>query len=682
MPRKEGEPAWPRLMSTHSFWLALEEVAHFWDDSRDEYYEVPDVDTDHEQHGDGDSGHGQGKESTSHDGKCVCPPETPSAPPRMKKVYRGRRSGNGSSMPEEKLDKAVKGFLDICTRPYRLQAIRRRLFNPSRLAVRDLRLPVSHAYEIGLVPMDPKLARKGHIEGPVLAVHVRSEVGMRAEQGREARGVGNWISRGEVLDLAREAGGCLLLAQKRSGEGRVEVRAGKGKWWGEKRRWGGTRGGHMPYESDEEPGVDPNKKTQEPEEMLDGVNGKHEEKEDVIDVGFGSEVAMKEEEQVPTPATNDARNGNPRKRPGSPKNGANLLENVASGRTAKHGAYVRPRKDFTSPIMVAGNGAKDRTVNLQNANNHHQPTSSSPPGGLSAAQQPPPPPPPPTSKTSNTTPTQHRLTDSNTAAIEPDTAAVEPAQNPADGAGGASEGAGTKKKKRHTARYLAMMEDYRALKPGAPQWDERVRYRRIGRPGSSKTPDAVGGAGGEKADDDDDVGGGGGGGGVRGWDTVFVVSAVNCHFCVVRMRVHEAYLRWLESGEGVVLPPDHEGEWSRRRRKGGREGGVEERGMEVDRHYDYDHDLGHEGRRSSSRGGGEGEGEEEEEEEREEGNDAGEDDVPCALLDKRNLYVDRTRWFNLLDEEDRVEALRGMWAVLGWVMRDVPESVGAKKGRC
>ena len=39
LPR-DGGGQWPRLTSTHAFWQALEEIAQFWDGSKDEYYEV------------------------------------------------------------------------------------------------------------------------------------------------------------------------------------------------------------------------------------------------------------------------------------------------------------------------------------------------------------------------------------------------------------------------------------------------------------------------------------------------------------------------------------------------------------------------------------------------------------------------------------------------------------------
>lgn len=35
------------------------------------------------------------------------------------------------------------------------------------------------------------------------------------------------------------------------------------------------------------------------------------------------------------------------------------------------------------------------------------------------------------------------------------------------------------------------------------------------------------------------------------------------------------------------------------------------------------------------------------------------------------LRVQRSRWYDLLKPEDRAQAMRGVWGVIGWMMRDV-----------
>lgn len=41
---------------------------------------------------------------------------------------------------------------------------------------------------------------------------------------------------------------------------------------------------------------------------------------------------------------------------------------------------------------------------------------------------------------------------------------------------------------------------------------------------------------------------------------------------------------------------------------------------------------------------------------------------PWYLLD-----VKRSKWFDLLVAEDRLEAMRGIWAILGWQMRNMTD---------
>ena len=37
------------------------------------------------------------------------------------------------------------------------------------------------------------------------------------------------------------------------------------------------------------------------------------------------------------------------------------------------------------------------------------------------------------------------------------------------------------------------------------------------------------------------------------------------------------------------------------------------------------------------------------------------------------LEIKRSKWFDLLVAQDRVEAMRGIWAILGWQMRNMTE---------
>jgi hypothetical protein len=79
-------------------------------------------------------------------------------------------------------------------------------------------------------------ARQGWMEGPVLGVQCRPDTNFGAGGNLEAE---------SVLDVVRELGGMLLLAQERAREGKSEVRAGEGKWWTTALRWGGGPGGEV-----------------------------------------------------------------------------------------------------------------------------------------------------------------------------------------------------------------------------------------------------------------------------------------------------------------------------------------------------------------------------------------------------------------------------------------------------
>jgi hypothetical protein len=42
------------------------------------------------------------------------------------------------------------------------------------------------------------------------------------------------------------------------------------------------------------------------------------------------------------------------------------------------------------------------------------------------------------------------------------------------------------------------------------------------------------------------------------------------------------------------------------------------------------------------------------------------------------LKVRRSRWYDLFDKEDRIEAMRGVWGVVGWLMRREKKGKGEK----
>jgi hypothetical protein len=109
------------------------------------------------------------------------------------------------------------------------------------------------------------------------------------------------------------------------------------------------------------------------------------------------------------------------------------------------------------------------------------------------------------------------------------------------------------------------VEHWKALRPGSSVWDPRTVYEAIG-----KDPDAE-------------------------WDEVFMISSLNHHISVLKLRVHPLYAQFLLEGK---LPDKIE--------------------------------------------------------------------AACAWA---SPVLNRTRWYDLFNVHDRVEAMRGLWGVMGYLMR-------------
>ncbi|OBT49160.1 hypothetical protein VE00_00009 [Pseudogymnoascus sp. WSF 3629] len=145
--------------------------------------------------------------------------------------------------------------------------------------------------------------------------------------------------------------------------------------------------------------------------------------------------------------------------------------------------------------------------------------------------------------------------------------------------------------KRRTTRKTASLYDaYRQLRPPSTTWDRKARYQCIGRePGAE-------------------------------WDDVFLVSCLNHHVSISRLRVGRGVLVGLvglEGGEGEV------GEGPGCAGTGGKGGN----------------------------GGEEGE---------------------------MGVTVWRSRWWDLFRAEERVEAMGALWGMMGWLMRDVEGEGGER----
>lgn len=141
-------------------------------------------------------------------------------------------------------------------------------------------------------------------------------------------------------------------------------------------------------------------------------------------------------------------------------------------------------------------------------------------------------------------------------------------------------------------RIAAMCNGWKALRPPSALWDPNLTYRAIGK---------IDGVDGE-------------------WDDVFMMSCVNTHVSLLRMRVSKGYINWLESGTMSEVSTT---------RKWGRSGIVLPAMEREARDWDGE------------------------------------------IMQREVLYIQRSVWWDLFEPEQRVEALRAMWMCLSWIGREV-----------
>lgn len=148
--------------------------------------------------------------------------------------YRGYRIGNGAEMPDQYRIDCVRAFLEPIAWAFGVTLSPHR--RPPVLCVERVRFPVRMSSVAWRGPQDRVKARQGWLEGPVLGMQCRADLNF---------GASGDLNTESTLDAVRELGGLLLLAQERAREGRTETRAGEGKWWTTKERWGGGPGGEV-----------------------------------------------------------------------------------------------------------------------------------------------------------------------------------------------------------------------------------------------------------------------------------------------------------------------------------------------------------------------------------------------------------------------------------------------------
>ena len=235
-PLPNRQPA--RVVHFRKFWDGLLLMAEHWDTSLDKYLDSEDTEDDSVM--DIDEPHSESiniREKTGTDkGEAL-------KKKKKRKKYTGRRTGTGQNMPAKYREDTVFAFVETLTWSFRCRLDQP--YSQQRLKLQGTMIPILHAATVHRVPKDVRAARRGVAEGPMLGVFCREQISFRDLD--EAAGEGKQ----EILDLLRETGLMLMLAQKRAREGKEEEVPGKGQWWANAPRWGGGVGGELGAINDE-----------------------------------------------------------------------------------------------------------------------------------------------------------------------------------------------------------------------------------------------------------------------------------------------------------------------------------------------------------------------------------------------------------------------------------------------
>lgn len=297
-----------RLAHFRKFWEGLDNMAYYWDNTLDEYYQPsvkaavgngsettgpsPAVHTDHHDQG------SQGETSLDKASKTGTVSAVPNEEEPRKKAkteavsdravpQSGNSNGfNGGAMttqittssrilparaaPPPKLPWATNLAphdkpIDLSKGSYQGYRIGNGAEMPDQYRIDCVRAflePIAWAFGVTLSQhRRPPVLKLEHIRFPVRMSSVAWRghhdrvkarqgwmqgpiLGMQCRADVNFGATGN-LNADSVLDTVRELGGLLLLAQERAREGKAEQRSGEGKWWTTKERWGGGPGGEV-----------------------------------------------------------------------------------------------------------------------------------------------------------------------------------------------------------------------------------------------------------------------------------------------------------------------------------------------------------------------------------------------------------------------------------------------------
>jgi hypothetical protein len=151
--------------------------------------------------------------------------------------YTGYRIGTGHDMPARFREDAVFSFVETVAFAFRCRAERPRI--EPKVKLQNILIPLPQAGIVYRCPKDRNQAKRGVLEGPLMAIQCSNQTAFRRPEDVDGEG------QGEISIILREIGLMLSVAQKRARAGRGEPEPGEGEWWATKPRWGGGSGGEF-----------------------------------------------------------------------------------------------------------------------------------------------------------------------------------------------------------------------------------------------------------------------------------------------------------------------------------------------------------------------------------------------------------------------------------------------------
>ena len=268
----------PRLAYSRNFFSSLEDMSRYWDDSKDNYYEIETNDIDEESTSPKSGGKiGQENQrlsdqkveeparlsqSTNRLDKPLRPHNTSGTPTtvqpiemptrsKMKQVYKGNRLGNGEQMSPGTRVAAIRNLIKMAVHKFNCRDYD--VSPRERFRIRNINLPaVTYNFCVARLPADTKLLRARMVEGPLMAAYCRNDVRFKSREGLLGP-TSDFM--GEKFDFFREIGGMLMLAKQRKRQGQIlSQEPREDQWWAIKNRWGGgeTKWGQLSSEVFEE----------------------------------------------------------------------------------------------------------------------------------------------------------------------------------------------------------------------------------------------------------------------------------------------------------------------------------------------------------------------------------------------------------------------------------------------